>query len=71
MAFTLEHVAIACGASGVIAGIVSFGFLGIVLCFAHVLWLHKIGERWFGRRKSSAAAGTVRLAVEWRDDWAE
>ena len=29
------------------------------------------GERWLGRRKSSAAAGTVRLAVEWRDDWAE
>eukprot|EP00439_Symbiodinium_sp_Y106_P071899 s2332_g13.t1 len=35
MAFTLEHVAIACGAFGVIAGIVSFGFLGIVLWFAH------------------------------------
>ena len=36
MGLTLEHVAIAFGAGGLIAGILSFGFLGIVVPLARI-----------------------------------
>ncbi|CAE7223960.1 unnamed protein product [Symbiodinium sp. CCMP2592] len=70
MAFTLEHVAIACGAFGVIAGIVSFGFLGIVLCLAFHGSCLAVGVRnaWLYRYPAQVVCSCALAATIWWDD---
>ena len=72
MAFTLEHVAIACGAFGVIAGIVSFGFLGIVLCLAFQIrggYLSvEVRNAWLYRYPTQVVCTCALAATIWWDD---